>query len=149
VIIQVKRSKRLEPVGELAAEAERENAVAVGAAQAKLADAERRASELKRYLAEYQEMFQQRASRGMGVSGMRDYQLFIARLSDAARHQEALLVELRAQCEHARAGWLEAAARKSAVGKVIAQARSEDQKLEDRKAQKEFDDRAQRLGGVR
>jgi len=145
----VKRSKRLEPVGELAAEAERENAVAVGAAQAKLADAERRASELKRYLAEYQEMFRQRATRGMGVSGMRDYQMFIARLSEAASHQDALIVELRSQCERARADWLEAAARKSAVGKVIAQARTEDQKLEDRKAQKEFDERGQRLGGAR
>jgi flagellar FliJ protein len=145
----VKRSKRLEPVGELAAEAERENAVAVAAAQAKLVDAERRAVELKRYLAEYQEMFQQRAKRGIGVSGMRDYQMFIARLSEAVRHQDGLIAQLRSECERARVGWLEAAARKSAVGKVIAEARTEDQKLEDRKAQKEFDEHAQRLGGTR
>jgi flagellar FliJ protein len=145
----LKRSKRLEPVGELAAEAEREQAVAVAAAQAKLTDAERRAGELRRYLAEYQDMFQQRATRGMGVSGMRDYQMFIARLSEAVRHQDGLIVELRAQCDRARADWLEAAARKSAVGKVIAQARTEDQQIEDRKAQQEFDERAQRLGGTR
>jgi flagellar FliJ protein len=94
-------------------------------------------------------MFQQRAKRGMGVSGMRDYQLFIARLSEAVRHQDALIVQLQAECERARVGWLEAAARKSAVGKVIAEARSEDRKLEDRQAQKEFDERAQRLGGAR
>jgi len=136
-------------VGELAAEAERESAVAVAAAQSRLADAERRGAELRHYLAEYQEMFQQRAKRGMGVSGMRDYQMFIARLSEAVRHQDGLIVQLRAECERAHDGWLEAAARKSAVGKVIAEARSEDQKLEDRKAQKEFDERAQRLGGAR
>jgi flagellar FliJ protein len=145
----MKRSKRLEPVAELAAEAERECAVAAAAAQARLADAERRAVELKRYLAEYQEMFQQRAKRGMGVYGMRDYQMFIARLSEAVRHQDGLIAQLQADCERARAAWLEAAARKSAVGKVVAQARTEDQKLEDRKAQKEFDERAQRLGSAR
>lgn len=145
----MKRSKKLEPVGELAAEAERASAVAVAAAQSRLADAERRAVELRHYLAEYQEMFQQRAKRGMGVSGMRDYQMFIARLSEAVRHQDGLLLQLQAECERAHAGWLEAAARKSAVGKVIAEARSEDQKVEDRKAQKEFDERAQRLGGAR
>jgi flagellar protein FliJ len=145
----MKRSKRLEPVGELAAEAERQSAVAAAAVQARLADAERRAAELKRYLAEYQEMFQQRAKRGMGVSGMRDYQMFIARLSEAVHHQDGLILQLQAESERARAEWLEAAARKNAVGKVIAQARTEDQKLEDRKAQKEFDERAQRHGSAR
>src|SRR5271166_3350832 len=134
----MKRSKRLEPVGELAVEAERECAVATAAAQARLADAQRRAAELSRYLAEYQDMFQQRAKRGMGVSGMRDYQMFIARLSEAVRHQDGLIVQLKAECAQAHAGWLEAAARKSAVGKVIAEARTEDQKREDRKAQQEF-----------
>jgi flagellar FliJ protein len=141
----MKRSKRLEPVGELTAEAERVSAVAVAAVQSRLADAERRVTELQRYLAEYQQMFQQRAKLGMGAVGMRDYQMFIRRLTEAVQHQQGLIVQIKAECERAHAAWLVAAARKSAVGKVIAQARSEDQKLEDRNAQKEFDERAQRL----
>jgi flagellar FliJ protein len=144
----MKRSKRLEPVGVLSAEAERESALVVAAAQSRLVDAERRAAELQRYLAEYQEMFQVRATRGMGAFGMRDYQMFIRRLTEALQHQEGLIMQIKAECERAHAGWLVAAARKSAVGKVIAQARSEDRKLEDLTAQKEFDERAQRLGGA-
>ena len=45
--------------------------------------------------------------------------------------------------------WLEAAARNSAVRKVIANVRFEDQKQEDRRMQKESDERAQRLRGAR
>jgi flagellar export protein FliJ len=57
--------------------------------------------------------------------------------------------QLQADCERARANWLQAAARRSAVHKVIANVRSEDQRLEDRRSQKESDEHAQRLGGAR
>lgn len=145
----MKRSKQLEPVGALADEAERECASEVAGLQGRLADAERRCVELKRYLGEYQSMFQRRASAGMGVTGMRDYQTFIARLGEAVRQQEVVIAQLQADCERARARWIVAAARKSAVSKAIANVRSEDQKLEERRSQKESDEHAQRLGGVR
>jgi hypothetical protein len=45
--------------------------------------------------------------------------------------------------------WLEAAVRKTAVGKVIENARSEDRKVEERLSQKETDEHAQRRRGVR
>jgi flagellar protein FliJ len=145
----VKRSKRLEPVGALAEQAERSCAATLASAQGRLAEAERRCAELQRYLGEYQDMFQRRASAGIGVSGMRDYQTFIARLGDAVRQQDGQIAQLQAECERARVRWIEAAARKSAVRKVIANVRSEDQKMEDRSSQKESDERAQRLRGAR
>ena len=145
----MKRSKRLEPVSALADETERECASHVAGLLSRLADAERRCAELRGYLGEYQGMFQRRASQGMGVTGMRDYQTFIARLCDAVRQQEGVIAQLQVDCERARARWLDAAARKSAVRKVIAQVRSEDQKLEERRSQKESDEQAQRLGGAR
>jgi flagellar protein FliJ len=145
----VKRSKRLEPVGALADEVERGCAAEVASVQGRLADAERRCVELKRYLREYQDMFRRRAAASMGVTGMRDYQTFIARLGEAVRQQDGVIAQLQADCECARARWLEAAARKSAVRRVIANVRSEDQKLEERRSQKESDEHAQRLGGAR
>lgn len=145
----MKRSKRLEPVGELADDAERDCATRVASAQQRLADAERRCADLQRYLEEYQSMFKQRASAGIGVSGMRDYQTFIARLTEAVRQQERVITDLRTECERNRAQWVQAAARKRAVGKVIAEAVSEDRKVEERRVQKELDERAQRFGGAR
>jgi len=65
------------------------------------------------------------------------------------RQQEGVLAQLQADCERVRARWLEATARKNAVRKVIANVRSEDQKLEERRNQKESDEHAQRLGGAR
>jgi flagellar FliJ protein len=94
-------------------------------------------------------MFRRRATAGIGVAGMRDYQTFIARLSEAVRQQEGVIVQLQTDCDRVRARWLEAAARKSAVRKVIAKVRSEDQKLEERRSQKESDEHAQRLSGAR
>jgi flagellar FliJ protein len=145
----VKRSKRLEPVRALSEEAERECAAQVATLQGRLADAQRSCQELQRYLADYQNMFQQRASAGIGVSGMRDYQTFIARLGDAVRQQQVVIEQLQADCERARARWAEAAVRKSAVHKVIAKVLTEDQKIEERRNQNESDEHAQRLGGAR
>jgi len=145
----MKRSKRLEPVGELADGEERECAARVAGIQTRLDDAQKRANELKRYLVEYQSMFQQRGAAGIGVSDLRDYQTFLARLNDAVRQQEALVSQVESECARARVEWLEPAARKTAVGKVIENARSEDRKVEERRSQKETDEHAQRRGGTR
>jgi flagellar FliJ protein len=145
----MKRSKRLEPVGEMAEGEERECAAVVAALQVRLEDAQRRGAELKRYLVEYQSMFQQRAAAGMQVSGLRDYQTFLARLNDAVRQQDSVVAQIESECARARVQWLDAAARKSAVSKVIENARTEDKKIEDRLSQKENDEHAQRRGGAR
>jgi flagellar FliJ protein len=145
----MKRSRRLAPVNELAEEAERESALKLAGLQTRFAEAERRATELRRFLEEYQRLFHQRASAGMPVAGMRDYQLFIARLHEAVRAQDGTLAQLRHEREHARSRWLELAARKSALGKVIAKAQSEEHSLEERRMQKELDEQAQRRGGQR
>jgi flagellar protein FliJ len=147
--MKMKRSKRLQPVGQLVDGEERECAARVADLQARLDDAQRRSGELKRYLVEYQSMFQQRAAAGIGVSGLRDYQTFLARLNEAVRQQDNVVSQLESDCARARVEWLEAAARKSAVSKVIENARTEDQKIEERRSQKETDEHAQRRGGAR
>jgi len=144
----LKRSKRLEPLGQVTGEAERECAQRLAGAQARLEDAERRCRELRGYLAEYQGMFEQRAKAGMGVTGMRDYQTFIARLTEGVQAQQLVVDQLSAECELERGRWLEAAVRKSAVGKVIAQALNEDRSAEDRQIQLETDERARRAQGA-
>ena len=133
----------------MAAKTERECAAQVATLQVRLADAQRSGVELQRYLGEYQSMFLQRASAGIGVGGMRDYQTFIARLSEGVRQQQVATEQLQVDCARARARWVDAAARKSAVGKLIANAHADDQKMEDRRNQNETDEFAQRQGGAR
>lgn len=143
----MKRAKRLEPVKALMGETERECAQQLAALQSRLLEAEQRCQELKRYLSEYHSAFRQRASAGIGVNGIRDYQVFIARLGEAVQQQDGIVAQLRGDCERARAQWREAAAKKSAVGKVIEHARAEEVRIEARRQQRETDEHAQRLGG--
>lgn len=145
----MKRAKRLEPVNALMSETERECAQQLALMQVRLLEAEQRCQELKRYLGEYHSAFRQRASAGIGVSGMRDYQTFIARLGEAVQQQDGIVAQLRGDCERARTQWREAAAKKSAVGKVIERARAEEVQVEARRQQRESDEHAQRAGGGR
>jgi flagellar FliJ protein len=117
--------------------------------QSRLEDAQKRAAELKRYLVEYQSMFQQRAAAGIGYRACVTIRPFWARLNEAVLQQDGVTAQLESECARARVQWLEAAARKSALSKVIENARSEDQKLEARLDQKENDEHAQRRGGPR
>jgi flagellar FliJ protein len=144
----VKRAKRLQPVSQLMDELARESALRVAAAQGRMAEAQRRCDELQRYLEEYRNMFAQRAKAGIRVSGVRDYQMFIARLGEAVKAQQSVVEQLTAECQRERDAWSQAAARKNAVGKVIDKAHSEERTAEDRRVQREQDDRAQRSRGA-
>jgi flagellar protein FliJ len=145
----MKRANRLEIVRKVISDKEQESAVRLAGLHSHLAEAEQRAVELRRYLKEYQQSFEQRAKRGIGVSGMRDYQTFIARIGEAVRQQDGVIQQLRSETERARAQWRHAAARKSGIGKVVAKAHHEAKQLEDRQLQKEFDERAQRIRSAR
>ena len=145
----IKRTKRLEPVGQLARSTERDCARRLAGAQQRLAEAERRLGELERYREEYQQAFRARARSGLQARGVRDFQTFIARLDEAITQQRLLLQQ--STTEHARhhSQWQGAAVRSSAVGKVIEKARREERQVEDRRLQRELDERAQRQGAHR
>ncbi len=129
-------------------ELERESALRVAATQTRLSEAQRRCDELQRYLEEYRSMFARRAKAGIGVSGMRDYQVFIARLDEAVRAQQSVVSQLNEECRREREIWCQAAARKTAVEKAIDKAESQERAAEERRAQRDLDDRAQRTRGA-
>lgn len=142
----IKRTKRLEPVDQLARSVERDCARRLAGAQQRLADAGRRLAELERYREEYQQSFGARARSGLQARGLREFQTFIARLDEAIAQQRTLQQQLRAEQAQERGQWQHAAVRSSAVGKVIERARREERQVEDRSAQRELDERAQRQG---
>lgn len=143
----VRRVKRLEPVQELVDKAERGHAERVADAQRRLQEAQTRQQELERYVLDYQQAFQQRAARGIDATGLRDYQVFIARLQEAVQQQVGVVQRLVAECEQERGRWLKAAARKQAVGKVMDKAHAEARRSDERRLQNEIDERAQRQRG--
>jgi flagellar FliJ protein len=139
---------RLEPIHELAHDAERSTAARVAGMERRLQEAERREQELLRYRQEYQDALVARATTGLQVRSMREYQGFLARLGGALEAQRNLLIQLRRDCETERKALRVAIVRRQALGKVIEKARVESRKSDDRSQQRELDDTASRIVGA-
>jgi flagellar export protein FliJ len=83
------------------------------------------------------------------MRGLREQQVFIARLSDAVRAQQMVVEQIASECAQARSQWREAATRKQVVGKVVDQAKAEETMKEEHRLQVENDERAVHMRGPR
>jgi flagellar protein FliJ len=138
------RAKRLQPVQQLVEEQQRKLAQSLAAIEKRLTDAQFKLGELERYRQEYETQFSLRAQSGIGVLDLRDYQAFLARLSEAVRQQQALVQRARVDRDLERTRWREAATRAKALDHVVERWRNEERVLLDRREQRESDERAQR-----
>lgn len=138
------RARRLEPVRAIAQDAERAVAVRVASMERKLADAQQREQDLRRYRQEYQGSFAARAGGGLQARQLREYQTFLARLTVAVEAQQATVAQLRQEAEQERARLRFAMARHKALGTVIERAQREERAMDDRRTQREIDEHALR-----
>lgn len=138
------RAKRIEPVQDLAEDAERKLAVSFVAFERRVAEAEAKLQELERYRTEYQQQFSQRAGRGMGATDLRDYQAFLARLGEAIRQQQAVVQRVQAERDAERQRWQAAARKAKALDHVIDKWRTEERRVQNQREQRDTDERAQR-----
>jgi flagellar FliJ protein len=134
----------MKPVQSLYNDTERRLAVALATVERRLADAEAKLQELERYRGEYDKQFAQRAGGGIGVTALRDYQAFLARLSEAIKQQQAVVKRAQSERDAERQRWQEAAKRAKALGHVVEQWQTEERRASDRREQRESDERAQR-----
>lgn len=140
----MKRAKRLEPVQQIVDDAQRRLAMSVAAFEKRVLDGEAKLQELTRYKGEYEQQFSQRAGRGIGATDLRDYQAFLARLTEAIKQQQALVARARAEHQAERVKWQEALKRSKALGHVVERWQAEERHMNDRRDQRESDERAQR-----
>jgi flagellar FliJ protein len=140
----VTRAKRMKPVQTLYDDTERRLALGLATVERKVAEAEAKCQELERYRAEYDKQFAQRAGGGIGVIALRDYQAFLARLSEAIKQQQAVVKRAQSERDAERLRWQEAAKRAKALGHVVEQWQTEERRASDRREQRESDERAQR-----
>jgi flagellar FliJ protein len=138
------RAKRLEPVQHIVDEAQKRLALSVAAFEKRVLDGEAKLAELERYKAEYEQGFSQRAGRGIGVTELRDYQAFLAKLAEAIKQQQALVNRARAEHQAERLKWQDALKRSKALGHVVERWHAEERHVSDRREQRESDERAQR-----
>jgi flagellar FliJ protein len=134
----------MKPVQHLLEDTERRLALGLAAIERKVADAETKLQELERYRADYDKQFAQRAGGGIGVTALRDYQAFLARLSEAIKQQQAVVKRAQSERDAERQRWQEAAKRSKALDHVVEQWQTEERRASDRREQRESDERAQR-----
>ncbi|HEX7116927.1 MAG TPA: flagellar export protein FliJ [Steroidobacter sp.] len=140
----MRRAQRIKPVQTLVEDTERKLQRSLASAQRQLVQAEAKLAELERYCEEYRKQFAERALKGMDAPGLRDYQVFLARLNEAIRQQQAIVARARAERDAERQRWQSAATRAKALGHVVERWRVEEQRIQDRREQREIDERAQR-----
>jgi flagellar FliJ protein len=139
------RSQRLAPVQQVVDNVERRLAQNLAAIERRLAEADDKLLELTRYRSEYEQQFTTRVAGGMGVAELRDYQAFLARLSEAIRQQQAVVQRMRIERDAERERWRTAAQRAEAVGNLVERWQIEERRVADLREQREIDERAQRI----
>jgi flagellar protein FliJ len=141
------RSERMAPVQQVLEGTEQSRARELADGQQRLVEAEAKLEELRTYAGEYQRAYRQRAESGTGITKLRDFQAFLARLEQATSQQEKMVALAREQVATQRRNWQGAARQVKAVETVVDQWRSVEAKAGERRDQKESDERAQQSRG--
>jgi flagellar FliJ protein len=138
------RAQRLQPVQKVIDAAERQRAETLATSEARVTQSEHKLKELEQYRSDYQRAYNDRVSAGISSAGLRDYQLFLARLAEAIRQQTQAVATARLDRDQERQRWQDAARRAKAVDHVVENWQAEDRRDADRREQRDSDERAQR-----
>jgi flagellar FliJ protein len=138
------KSKRFEPIQEIASTSAKDLSRAMGEAARKVADLERQLLQLKSYRDEYVRNSTQ-SSAGIDAVKLQNYRMFLDRLGEAMRQHSKNLDNARAEYEKRRVLWSEKRIEAESLGRVVDRFRKEEQHAADQREQREGDEAAMRL----
>ncbi len=142
------RSKRFEPIQEIASSSAEELSRTMGEAARRVADLERQLEQLKAYRDEY--VSTSTESRGpIDAVKLQNYRSFLDRLGEALRQHLTKLDNARADYERRRLQWSEKRIEAESLGRAIDRFRKQEQHAADRREQREGDDAAMRISLAR
>ncbi|MGA2397561.1 MAG: flagellar export protein FliJ [Steroidobacteraceae bacterium] len=142
------KSKRFEPIREIASSSADALSRAMADAGRRVLDLERQLEQLERYRAEYMQS-SVTAGASMDAVKLQNYRSFLDRLGEAKRQHQKNLEAARAEYEKRRALWSEKRIEAESLGRVVERFRKEERAAEDRREQREGDDAATRLSIAR
>ena len=133
------KSKRFEPIQEIAATSAKDLSRAMAEAARKVADLERQLQQLQCYRDDY---VRNSAPGSVVVDAVKlqNYRTFLDRLGEALRQQSKSLEIARAEYEKRRAAWSEKRIEAESLGRAVDRFRKEEQHAADRREQREGDD---------
>ena len=137
------KSKRFEPIREIASSSAKDLSRAMGEAARKVADLERQFEQLQSYRDEYVRNSQ--SSAAIDAVKLQNYRSFLDRLGEALRQHQKNLSNARAEYERRRALWSEKRIEAESLSRVVDRFRKEEQHAADRREQHEGDEAAMRM----
>ena len=138
------KSKRFEPIQEIASSSANELSREMADAGRRVADLERQLTQLQAYRDEYVRNSTQ-SSGAMDAVKLQNYRSFLDRLGEAMRQHLKNLDAARAEFEKRRSQWSEKRIEAESLGRVVERFRKEERSAADRREQREGDDAAMRI----
>ena len=138
------KSKRFEPIHEVASTSAKDLSRAMGDAGRKVSELERQLEQLQVYRDEYVRNSTQ-SSGAMDAVKLQNYRSFLDRLGEALNQQQKTLDGARQEFEKRRAQWSEKRIEAESLNRVVDRFRKEEQNAADQREQREGDDAAMRL----
>jgi flagellar export protein FliJ len=140
----MKKSKRFEPIQEIASTSAKDLSRAMGEAGRKVADLERQLEQLQSYRDEYLRKSSQGAE-AIDAVKLQNYRMFLDRLGEALRQHVKSLEIARSEYERRRALWSEKRIEAESLSRVVDRFRKEERHAADRREQREGDDASLRV----
>lgn len=137
-------SERFKPIQRIAEKKERDAATVFGKSLQAREAAKRRLEELRQYHAEYLARFTRATQSGIGAARVREYQVFIDRLELAIVEQQRILSDSEHRVDDSRAQWRGKYTKARAVDNAVDRMKAEEQRLREKREQKDTDERNQR-----
>ena len=137
------KSKRFEPIRDIASTSAKDLSRAMGEAGRKVAELEGKVEQLQSYRDDYVRNSQSPAT--IDAVKLQNYRTFLDRLGDALRQQLESLVIARAEYDKRRALWSEKRIEAESLGRVVDRFRKEERHAADQREQREGDDAALRV----
>jgi|ERR1700683_149992 flagellar export protein FliJ len=142
------KSKRFEPIRQIATSSANALSLAMADAGRRVADLERQLEQLRNYRDEY--VRNSNENRGaMDAVKLQNYRSFLDRLGAALRQQTNSLDAARAEYEGRRLKWSEKRVEAESLSRVVDRFRKEERHAADQREQREGDDAAIRMSLVR
>jgi flagellar FliJ protein len=138
------KSKRFEPIHEVASTSAKDLSRAMGDAARKVAELERQLEQLRAYRDEYVRNSTQ-SSGAMDAVKLQNYRSFLDRLGEALNQQQKTLDGARQEFEGRRVQWSDKRIEAESLNRVVDRFRKEEQNAADQREQREGDDAAMRL----
>jgi flagellar export protein FliJ len=138
------KSKRFEPIRQIASTSAKDLSRAMAEAGRKVTDLERQLQQLQAYRDEYVANSTQSGG-AIDAVKLQNYRSFLERLGEAMRQHQKSLEAARAEYEKRRAIWSEKRIEAESLGRAVDRFKKEEQRAADAREQRDGDEAAMRV----